>query len=158
MSNLSPFPERLQRVFRSTDRGVVGLVDDLLVLCREQGLQLDWHTNQCRVRPLGVEAQESTDVPLPKSVFRAVLARVAALCNERMPHAVSPYGGQGELTVGAHPDMVLRATFINTTSEQRLELTPVQREAVGEVPVNHVAQPAPPPAEDMESVPRKMDP
>ncbi len=35
-----------------------------------------------------------------KSVFRAILARVATLCNEQSANSVSPYGGQGELVVG----------------------------------------------------------
>ena len=37
------------------------------------------------------------DVPLQKSVVRAALARVAVLCNERIPGSVSPFGGQGRL-------------------------------------------------------------
>ena len=64
------------------------------------------------------------DVPLRKSALRAILARVAALCNERTPNSVSPYGGQGELSVGANPAVVFRVRFANTLAEQRLELMP----------------------------------
>jgi hypothetical protein len=103
-------------------RGVVGLVDNLLGLCREQGLQLSWHANQCRVRPLGLATRESIDVPLPKSVFRAILARMAALCNERSPNSVSPHGGEGELSLGGNPPTVFRIAFTNTPGEQRLEV------------------------------------
>jgi hypothetical protein len=126
-NNLSQFPEEMRRVFSPSGRGVIGLVDDLLALCQDRGLQLDWHANQCRVRPLGPGLQEAIDVPLPKSVFRAILARVAALCNERSPNSVSPYGGQGELTVAADSATVLRVTFTNTPDEQRLESTPDRR-------------------------------
>src|SRR5207249_3660110 len=121
MNHLSPFPERLRRVFTPTQRGVVGLVDDLLDSCREQGLQLGWHGNRCHVRPIGAEPQESVEFPLPKSVFRAILARLATLCNEQSPNSVSPYGGESELSVGTNPPTVFRVAFTNTPSEQELE-------------------------------------
>lgn len=124
MSNNSPFHERLQRIFTPTGRGVVGVVDDLLGLCREQGLQLTWHANQCQVRALGAGTQEATAVPLSRSVFRAILARMAALCNERSPHSISPYGGEGELTAGPDPPAVLRVALANTPGEQRLQVRP----------------------------------
>jgi hypothetical protein len=122
MNHVSPFPERLQRAFEPNQRGVVGLVDDLLALCREQGLQLDWQADRCRVRPLGAEPPESTEIPLPKSVFRAILARMAALCNERIPDSVSPYSGEGELSVCTDAPTVFRVAFTNTPGEQRLEV------------------------------------
>ena len=122
MNNLTPFPERLLRAFELTQRGVVGLVDELLILCREQGLQFDWQANRCRVRPLGAQPQELTEIPLPKSVFRAILARMAALCNERIPNSVSPYGSEGELSVCTNPPTVFRVAFINTPGEPRLEV------------------------------------
>jgi hypothetical protein len=122
MNNSSPFSDRLQRAFNPADRGVIGLVDDLLELCRGQGLQLDWHANQCRVRPLGSGPREAIEIPLPKSVFRAVVARIAALCNERLPNSVSPYGGEGELAVDTNPPSIFHVAFTNTPGEQRLEL------------------------------------
>ncbi len=133
MNNVSPSSERLQKAFEPTRRGVVGLVDDLLGLCREHGLQLDWQANNCRVRPLGAELHGSTEIPLEKSVFRAILARLAALCNERTPNSVSPYGGEGELSVRTNPPTVFRVAFTNTPSEQRLE---VRRSANNKVGTN----------------------
>ena len=123
MSHRSLLPERLQRAFTPTSGGVLGIVDALLELCRERGLQLDWHPNQCRVRPLGTEPQEAIEISVPKSAFRAILARVAALCNERTPNSVSPYGGEGELSIGTNPPTVLRVAFTNTPDEQRLEVS-----------------------------------
>ena len=115
-------------------QGVVGLVDDLLRLCQVWGVQLDWEADCCRVRPLAGGSEEVIESPLRKSVFRAILARVAVLCNERTPGSVSPYGGQGELTSGDNPGTTFRVNFANTPGEQRLELTPVRPEAVaGEV-------------------------
>ena len=107
-------------------RGVVGLVDDLLRLCQEQGLHLDWQGDSCRVRSLTRGTEEVLTTPLRKSVFRAVLARVATLCNERSPNSISPYRGQGELTVGADPSRVVRVGLVNNPSEQRLELIPLR--------------------------------
>jgi hypothetical protein len=115
----------LQSAFERPARGVVGLVDDLLRLCPEQGLQLEWQGGRCRVRSLADGSEEVLDRPLRKSIFRALLARVATLCNERSPNSVSPYGGQGELLVPADPPAIFRATFANTTDEQQLELIPV---------------------------------
>ena len=65
---------------------------------------------------------------MPKSVFRAALARIATLCNERNPNSVSPYGGAGELTVDAGPPLVIRVQFVNTPDEQSLELAAVRLE------------------------------
>jgi hypothetical protein len=122
MNDVSPFEERLESMFEPTRRGVLGLVDDLLGLCREQGLQLDWQAGRCRVRPIGAEPQESIEIPLSKSVFRAMVARMAALCNERAPNSVSPYGGEGELALGTNPPTVLRVVFTNTPGEQTVEV------------------------------------
>jgi hypothetical protein len=122
MNDATPSPERLQRVFQPSRRGVVGLVDDLLDLCREQDLHFDWQANRCRVRLLGAASNESTGLPLPRSVFRAILARMAALCNERAPNTVSPYGGEGELLGCTKPLTVFRVAFTNTSGEQRLEV------------------------------------
>jgi anti-anti-sigma factor len=122
MSSHSPTPRRLPRTFVPTRRDVAGLVEELLEACGGEGLQLDWHADRCRLRPLGAENQEATEVPLPKSVFRAILARIAALCNERVPDSVSPYGGEGELAIGTDPPTVFRVAFTNTPGEQRLEV------------------------------------
>ena len=103
-------------------RGVVGMVDDLLKVCREHGAQIDWRTDCYRVRAAGGEWTELIDVPLRKSVFRAILARIAVLCNERTPNSVSPYGGHGELSVSENPPAIVKVTFVNTPEEQRLEL------------------------------------
>ncbi len=109
--------------------GIIGLVDDLLAVCREHALELDWQTRRCRVRSSGGNWEELLDLPLRKSVFRAILARMAALCNERRPDSISPYGGHGELRVGPDPATAFRIAIINTSGEQRLELAPMQPKA-----------------------------
>src|SRR5688500_6939489 len=115
-----PFQERLRCVFTSP-REVVGLVDDLLGLCHEQGLRIDYLNAHCVVRSIGDQAQE-TEIPLPKSVFRAILARVAALCNDQHPDAVTPYGGEAQFSLGSIPSAIFHVAFTNTPEEQRLQV------------------------------------
>lgn len=122
MNQASLFPDRIRKAFEPTKRGFVGLVENLLDLCREQGLQFDWRADRCLVRSLGAEPRESAEIPLPKSVFRAILARLAVLCNERAPNSVSPYGGEGEVSVDTSPPTVFRVAFTNTPEEQGLEV------------------------------------
>lgn len=122
--------DRLRHALTAPTRGVLGLVDDLLAVSREHGLRLDWQADLCRVRLLGDGLEDTLEVPLRKSVVRAALARIAVLCNERKPNSVSPYGGQGELSVGTDPAAVLRVTFMNTADEQRLELVRVSSEGL----------------------------
>ena len=62
-------------------------------------------------------------MPLQKSVFRAVVARVAALCNEGAPNSVTPYRGEGELSVWTNPPASFHVAFTNTPTEQWLEVT-----------------------------------
>jgi hypothetical protein len=128
MIHSTPFAERVRRAFTPTPRGVVGLVDDLLGLCRVHQLRINFQDGHCYVRPLGTDAQDALDVPLPKSVFRAVLARIAALCNEHHPHSVTPYRGEGEIVVPAPRSekcispSTCYVSFTNTPTDQRLEL------------------------------------
>ncbi len=126
MSTASSLSDVVRRVIEHPTGGVIGLVDELLAVCPEHGLQLDWQAGRCRVRPLGSNGVDQFDVPLRKSVFRAILARVAALCNEQDPSSASPYGGQSRLSVGANPPSVFRVTITNTSAEQRLEVVRVR--------------------------------
>jgi hypothetical protein len=121
--------EFLRHAFAAPTRGVLGLVDDLLAVSREHGLQLDWTANHCRVRFQEDDLPVCIEVPFRKSVIRAALARIAVLCNQRNPNSVSPYGGHGELLVGAHATTAMRVAFVNTPDEQRLELTPLHKES-----------------------------
>lgn len=123
MKTASPHLELLRRALLQPTRGVVGLVDELLRFSAEHNLQLDWQADRFLTRSGEGEWEELVDLHLRKSVFRAILARMAVLCNERAPNAVSPYGGQGELSDGANPATVFRVRFANTPEEQKFELT-----------------------------------
>jgi hypothetical protein len=125
------FADRVREAFQPTPRGVVGLVDDLLGLCRQYQLRIAFHDGHCSVRRLGAEARESLDIELPKSVFRAAIARIAAMCEEQRPGTVTPYRGEAFLAVqraqasdSPHPvhPTTCYVSFANTPAEQRLEM------------------------------------
>jgi hypothetical protein len=134
MITTSRFSEVLRGVLMHPTRGVTGLVADLLTVCQEYGLQLEWDADRCRVRSFRSDWEEWIDVPLRKSVIRAILARVAVLCIERNPDSVSLYGGQGELSAGTNPSALFRVVFLNTPSEQKLELSLKDPSASGSSP------------------------
>jgi hypothetical protein len=125
MTDAFQFPSLIRRAFEPGERGVVGLVDDLLGFCGERGLRLDWQDDQCRVHWLGLEPNDFAEIPLGKSVFRAMLARIAALCNERTPNSVSAYGGEGELSIPTDRPAVFHVEFANTPGEQWMEVARV---------------------------------
>jgi hypothetical protein len=112
--------EAIRVIFAQPARDLVGMVDDLLAVCSEHDLELDWRADGCRVRSRTGDWRDVDDQPLRRSSVRGLLARLAALCNERQPGSCSPYGGQGEIAVGA---AVFRLVFTNTPAEQRLQLT-----------------------------------
>ncbi len=125
------FADRVQMAFHPTPRGVVGLVDDLLGLCRLYQLRISFRDSHCFIRRLGADPQESLDIPVPKSVFRAALARIAALCNEQRPESVTPYRGEGNIALlppvspcseKVAPPSTCYVSFTNTPSDQHLEM------------------------------------
>jgi len=134
MSTLSTAPDILRHALCTPTRGVLGLVDDLLTVSREHGIQLDWKADHCRVRFREGGQTGWIEVPLRKSVVRAALARVAVLCNQRNPNSVSPYGGQGELLIGTDSTTAMRVAFVNTPDEQSLELAPLGNESMPATP------------------------
>jgi hypothetical protein len=110
-------------ILRQPTGGVPRLVNELLEACNAYALDLDCEGMRWRARAAKGEWEDIPDVPLRKSVFRAVLARIAALCNEAVPNSVSPYGGESDLTVAGEPAARFRVVFVNTAEVQRLELT-----------------------------------
>jgi hypothetical protein len=133
MSTSSTRTESLHVELDHPTRGVVGLVDELLRQCPEEGLRLDRHANGCRIRAFNDGSEDLLEKPLSKSVFRALLARIAALCNERTPNSVSPLGGKGELEAGTSPPEIFRVEFVNTPDDQGLTLVRVGPPANGAV-------------------------
>jgi hypothetical protein len=123
--------ETLAALFSRPNGGVVGLVDGLLPICLEHNIELELEADHSRARFMGGDWEELKSVALPPSAFRAVLARVAVLCGQS-GHAISPYGGEAEISLTSRSPRTLRVTFSNTPTVQRLAVTPVtSRSAVG---------------------------
>ena len=75
----------LRRAFAPTTRGIVGLTEQLLEACVGSDVSIERVGDKCVCRwSAGGESQESA-APLPPAAFRTLLARIAALCNERRP-------------------------------------------------------------------------
>jgi hypothetical protein len=110
---------RLQSAFKPTARGVVGLTEQQLEACVGGDVEFERIGDRCVSRwTEGADTQEAP-MPLSPAAFQTILARVAALCNERSPKSVSPYGDEGELAVGAARAFVM---FVNTAHAQKLEV------------------------------------
>jgi hypothetical protein len=124
MSTISTFSTTIQQIILRPSQGVVGLVDDLLTACSEHDLQLVWQNDRCRLSSCDGQWQDAINISIRKSVFRAILARVATLCNIQQPDSVSPYGGTADLAVGQSPTGILKVTIVNTPAEQMLHLEP----------------------------------
>jgi hypothetical protein len=126
MIRSTAFAEQIEQVFKPSARGIIGFVDDVLNLCRDHQMRFDFRDGHCAVGRLGTNGADSLDIPLQKSVFRAALARVAALCNAQHPQSVTPYHGEGEIVVPSPLAADLAAptkchvSFTNTAAEQRL--------------------------------------
>jgi hypothetical protein len=122
MNSAVTLADALAKAFDPPPSGFVGIVDNLLHLCRGGDLELAWRLNACHVRIRRGAVEETLDLPVRKGVLRAMLARVAALCNQCQPGSVSPYGGRGEIHLGAGPQALFSADFVNTAAEQSLRL------------------------------------
>lgn len=88
--------KQLKDVLADGPRHIVDLVDDILEVFRAQAMRLEWEDGKCRVQSLPLGSSPPMDVEIPLSVFRAILVRLATLCNQHSPESVSPYGGDGE--------------------------------------------------------------
>lgn len=131
MNTAPVLPGSLIEVFGPSP-GIIGRVDRLFELCRCQPLRLEWAEGRLLVHFMGSGERHYIDRPRGLSIFRAMLARIAAFCNHRNPNSVSPYGGQGELITGGDPPVILRVSFKNEPYEQFVELHPTPPAANGE--------------------------
>jgi len=114
--------DRLRRAFAPTRGGIVGLTDQLLEACAGSDVEFKRVGDRCVCNWTLTGASQEALAPLPPAAFRTILARIAALCTEHGPNAVSPYGGEGLLAVKGPPPTVVRVVFVNTPDEQRLEV------------------------------------
>ncbi len=122
MTDASTLVDLINRAFLAPDRGVVGTVDSLLAISRDHAFRLNWVEGRCCLFFGGNGSEAPFEFPLQKSILRAVLARIAVLCNEKNPNSVSPYRGEGELLVKGEPVEIVRVSFVNTPEQQSLEI------------------------------------
>ncbi len=141
MNKSHPLLDHLESILVNPDRGIIGIVDELVETSREHDLQVLWRAGCCSVILAGGEHPDRIEVPMRKSVVRAVIARIAALCNERNPGSVSPYRGQGEITIDADPLRTVHADFVNTQEAVSLELGCVSSETVSLFGVSQIKSP-----------------
>lgn len=147
-------PKTLGEIIKPSHAGFIGIVDDLLESCRFHALKLDWHEGRLRAERPDENTVELFELPRGVSLFRTMLARFSAVCNEARPGSVSPYGGEGKVWLGGDPPVILRVVFVNTRSEQRAELTPLTLDPPAADAIRPAPQAAPPgrPVPDYELV------
>jgi len=122
MNTTSTAADSIRQLLHHPEGAIVGLVDDLLNVCGENELELDWRYGNCRVRSSDGAWEEFDDGLPRKSIFRTVLARIAVLCSEFENGSFSPYGGQGKVSPRVNSSVVLQVAFVNTTDEQSLRI------------------------------------
>jgi hypothetical protein len=127
MNDATTLLEQLRNAFIPSSRGVIGLVDDLFAIGKEQPLQLRWEGNGCQIS-VGSNTQQVT---VTKSVFRAAIARIAAICNEQIPNSVTPYVGEAEAVVGVQSPRTYHIAFRNVPDELCLALMPTVSTTIG---------------------------
>lgn len=117
-------PTDIVEILRGTrpmPKGIVGLVDDLLDACNRQRFRLTWRGDSCTFSRMDDGREFAVATNLRAGVFRAALARMAALSRDQLGESLSPYGGEGVLSANGSEFAI---SFSNTRDDQHLELTP----------------------------------
>ncbi len=118
--------------------GLIGLFDHYLRLLGEEGAAVEFSEGRCWLSPRQ-EGDAPEELPLSRTTFRPILARVAFLCNEYRPSSVTPYGGVGVFKLAGPPELLLRVSFTNTPDIQKLDIRPAGAPAPA---LNGTANPA----------------
>ena len=120
-------------LFEPKNGGIVEIVENLLVYLPNQNLKIDFFEGHGRMTSLAdpnAETHRKGEVrasrksvfhfPMSKPIMRALIARVAFLCESLGFHSGTPYRGEGELIseYGCHN----RIYYANTPQEQWLFL------------------------------------
>lgn len=126
MIRSSCFRDNINSLFHSQEFGIVTLVDELIELSLDHGLRIRLLNGHCLAEQLMTTDKDLVEIPLPKSAFRAVLARIATICNDQHPQSVTPYRGQVKIDWRSQSGSttVCQLEFVNTATEQQLEIRP----------------------------------
>lgn len=121
----SSVADRIRLALSAPTNGIVGMAHDLLSICHDNAVIIRWESTGVQVETAEGGETRTLTVPLRKSVFRSVLARLVMLCNETRLGSITPYGGISEIIVPGTPDSHYCISITNTPDEQVIELTPV---------------------------------
>jgi hypothetical protein len=123
--DVSPIEQLREAI--TAPRELSGLVERILTVCQEHGLQIDWKNDKCHVRTVGGTDETIIETPQTHRAFRSILARIAVLV-QNTGAEFKPYGNSGKFPIGNDPAKGFDVKFVNTPAEQRLELTPITLE------------------------------
>jgi hypothetical protein len=113
----------IHRLFQQPEGGIVGVADQLLQKCRDHHVRMEWAESGLRIQIDSGPWQLLQGLALRKSIFRALLARLALLSNES-GKPCSPYGGSGEISIADDYSIMIQLT--NTPEQQQLALNPLK--------------------------------
>jgi len=120
MTNVTTLNESLIELLTTPGPlGVIGLADDLISYCTDHQLDLSLTPTNCTIFDSDHQQKEVLPNTLPRSAFRALLARFTVLCNHSA--GMTPYGGTGRIAL---PDSLpwIDISVQNTNDQQSLDL------------------------------------
>ena len=121
MIQASTFQQQVQQSFKLNADGIVGVVDRLLIVSSECKLTFDWDNGDCRIRSANMD---EVNIPMRVSLFRAMIARVAAIVSEQTTDSISPYQGDGTITLDDPPEAAITVTYRNNPGDLLLMIAP----------------------------------
>ena len=113
------------RDYKPRGNGFFDLVDDILAYVVENRARIVWVRELVTEFPLDGGTSRSLGFAYRNSVARAVIARLAALCEVAIGNPFHPYRGEGSFTDPRWPHVRFFVEFSNSSAELCLELTPV---------------------------------
>lgn len=116
--------ETAQRINETVERSptiVDGVMELLLRLSDEWVIELWWCDNRCMARSANSLQSVDSNIEIPRSVFRAILARVAVLCSLADNTPCSPYQGAGRIDLPTE-GFAVEVSYSNRSAEQWIKL------------------------------------
>lgn len=132
MSVASAHLRTLQRDLSTPSDGIRSVAKTLIEAAQNYDMTLNWDNGRCLVTVKNDSVSESIEVPLRRSVIRATLAHLATLCKADHPDALSPYGGEGRITLNEHSGSHL-IVFVNSPTELRMDIRKTGIDAIAPV-------------------------
>ncbi len=102
--------------------GPAAIVEAILEMSSKAQFRIRLTPGRCQYRHNG-QTTQTTEIALPKTHLRAVLARLAVRCNELRPFCVTPYGGKTLLRLSPKKTPI-QLHFANTPDAQFVDVRP----------------------------------